>query len=306
MAESTKQLKQKIKTVRSLQKITKAMEMIARSKMKKAIDGALATRVYALLALEMLVSISADVFHKNVFLKKGSGDRVLLVYIASNKGLCGGYNAQLLRAAKKYFSSHHYKGELVDFVVVGKYAFLHSQKIPGKVVKSFGYTKSFTHFADGQEIYKFVLDAYRSGNYKKAVVIYTNYLSVFSREPIVKELLPISPKSLKNMIEHLGSTEDDIVIKHLKHRQEFERYLYEPSREEVLDRIVPELVSIQLYQSILESKASEESSRMVAMKSASENGEKMGKTLEVAYNRARQALITKEIIEIASATEAMV
>ncbi len=306
MAENTKQLKQKIKSVKSLQKITKAMEMIARSKMKKAIDSALSTRIYATLALELLVNVSADVFHRNVFLRKGeSGEKTLVVYIASDKGLCGGYNAQVFRAAKKYFASRHHKSQETDFVVIGKYAHLHATKLNGQILKTFNYSKSFFRFSDGAEIYDLVLSLYAKGGYKKAVIIYTNYLSIFSREPIVKELLPISPKSLKNMIEHLGSTEDDIVIHSLKHK-EFAEYIYEPSKEEVLDTVVPKLVSIQIYQSILESRASEESGRMVAMKSASENGEKIGKELEVVYNRARQASITKEIIEIASATEAMV
>ncbi len=305
MAESTKQLKQKIKSVKSLQKITKAMEMIARSKMKKSIHYALATRVYATLALELLVNVSYDIFHKNIFLESGKKEgKLLVLYIASDKGLCGSYNTQILKAVKKYFASHHYKNESVEFVTVGKYAEIHARKIPGKILKSFGDIKNLDDFSKGEEIYNFILGQYRTLNYKKALVVYTNYLSVFSREPIVRELLPVSERSLKNMIEHLGSLEDDIKIRSLKDK-DFKRYIYEPSPEIVLDRIVPELVSIQIYQSLLESKASEESGRMVAMKSASENGEKLGKELEITYNRARQAAITKEIIEISSAAEAI-
>src|SRR3989344_3100544 len=305
MAENIKQLKQKIKSVKSLQKITKAMEMIARAKMKKSINDALLTRTYATLALELLVNISYDIFHKNVFLDDRSREgKILVIYIASDKGLCGGYNTQILKAAKKYFSSHHYKDEKVEYVTIGKYAEIHARKLPGKILQSFGDFKEVNSFSGGKKIYDFILSEYATRKYKKALIIYTNYLSVFSREPAVRELLPVSEKSLKNMIEHLGGVEDDIKIRSLKDRG-FKRYLYEPSPETVLDLIVPELVSIQIFQSILESRASEESGRMVAMKSASENGEKIGKELEITYNRARQAAITKEIIEISSAAEAI-
>lgn len=305
MAENTKQLKQKIKSVRSLQKITKAMEMISRAKMKKAIQDALLTRIYATLALELLVNISRDIFHKNIFLEAGDRDgKLLVIFIASDKGLCGGYNTQVLKAAKKYFSSHHYKDEKVEYVTIGKYAEIHAKKLPGRILRAFSDFRNINSFADGKMIYDFVLSEYATGNYKKAIIIYTNYLSIFSREPAVRELLPVSEKSLKNMIEHLGGAEDDIKMHSLKDRN-FKRYLYEPSPETVLDAIVPDLVSTQIFQSMLESRASEESGRMVAMKSASENGEKIGKELEITYNRARQAAITKEIIEISSAAEAV-
>ncbi len=192
----------------------------------------------------------------------------------------------------------------MDFVTIGKYAGVHARKFNGQIIKSFNEIKDLKLFSSGQEIYDFVISRYKSMEYKKAVIVYTNYISVFSRETIVRELLPLSNKSLKNMIEHLGGVEDDIKLKSLKNK-DFSRYIYEPSPQVILDLVVPELVATQIYQSLLESKASEESGRMVAMKSASENGEKMRSELEITYNRARQAAITKEIIEISSAAEAI-
>ncbi len=305
MSNNPKELKQKIKSVKSLQKITKAMEMIARSKMKKAIDTALLTRAYATLALKLLVNISKYVFHDNIFLNNGKGDKILIIYIASDKGLCGGYNLQVFKSLKKYIASHHIKKSKIDFVCIGKYAVMNAKKIGVNVIAEYRANLDYTKYIEGNEIYNLVLDKYKTGEYQKAVVVYTNYVSIFKREPHIRELIPISKKSLKNMIERLGGAEDDIHLKKLDEK-DFLKYEYEPNAKYVMDIIIPKLISNQIYQSILESKASEESSRMVAMKSASENGEKMANGLEIIYNQARQSTITREIIEISSGAEALV
>ena len=305
MAGNPKELKQKIGSIKSLQKITKAMEMIARSKMKKAIDTALLTRSYATLALKLLVNISKYVFHDNVYLNKGKGDRVLIVYISSDKGLCGAYNQQVYKSLKKYIDSHKSIKNKIDFICIGKYAGLNARRFGGNIIGEYRASLDYTNYIEGEDIYNLVLNRYKTGEYQKAVVAYTNYLSIFRREPHIRELIPVSKKSLKNMIERLGSGGDDIHLKNMNEK-DFLKYEYEPNAKYVLDIIIPKLISNQIYQSILESKASEESSRMVAMKSASENGEKMAKELEIIYNQARQSAITKEIIEISSGAEALV
>lgn len=305
MAGNPKELKQKIGSIKSLQKITKAMEMIARSKMKKAIDTALLTRSYATLALKLLVNVSKYVFHDNVFLNNGKGNRILIIYVASDKGLCGSYNQQVYKSLKKYLENSKIKNIKQDYVCIGKYASLNAKRLGGNIVGEYKASLDYKNYVEGEDIYKLVLDKYKTGEYEKAVIVYTNYVSIFKRDPHIRELIPVSRKSLKNMIERLGGAEDDIHLKKLEEK-DFLKYEYEPNAKYVLDIIIPKLISNQIYQSILESKASEESSRMVAMKSASENGEKMAKELEVIYNQARQSAITKEIIEISSGAEVLV
>jgi F-type H+-transporting ATPase subunit gamma len=304
MQSNPKILKQKIKSINSLQKITKAMEMIARSKMKKAIDTALLTRVYAILALKLLVNVSKYVFHDNVFLNKGKGDKILIIYVASDKGLCGGYNLQVFKELKKYTAKIRNKKNKIDFICIGKYASINATKIGGNILREYKTNLDYTNYVEGKNIYNLILEKYKTSEYQKAIVVYTNYVSIFKREPTIRELIPISKKSLKNMIEKLGGGEDDIYLRNLNEK-DFLKYEYEPNAKYVLDIIIPELISNQVYQSILESKASEESARMVAMKSASDSGNKMAKELEIVYNRARQSAITKEIIEISSGAEAV-
>jgi len=132
------------------------------------------------------------------------------------------------------------------------------------------------------------------------LLVHTNYISIFAREALIKNLLPLSEKSIVETIEKLGGQEDWTNMPEVAHKKEFSQYLFEPSAEEVLDRVVPELIAVTIFQAILESRASEESSRMVAMKTASEQSQKLGDTLSLSYNRARQAHITREIIEITS------
>lgn len=304
MNKNPKELKQKINSVKSLQKITKAMEMIARGKMKKAVDTALLTRIYATLALKLLVNISKYFFHDNVYLNKGKGDKILVIYISSDKGLCGGYNLQIFKELKKYIATHKSKKTKLDFICIGKYASINAKRVSGNIIGEYKVGLDYTNYVEGKDIYDLVLEKYKTLDYEKAIVVYTNFVTIFKREPTIRELIPISKRSLKNMIEKLGSVEDDIVLKNLKEK-DFLKYEYEPSSKYVMDTIIPELISNQIYQSILESKASEESARMVAMKSASENGERMANDLEIVYNQARQGIITKEIIEISSGVEAL-
>lgn len=300
---ATKELKQKIKSVASLQKITKAMEMIARAKMKRYIDEALGSRSYAMLALELLDSVSTDPAHKNIYLSAPHGAHsTLVLYIASDKGLCGSYNAQIFKQAEKYFEGHFKSKDhsRVEVVTVGRNAYLQARKLGFEVTERFDKLNGSSHYAELRPVADLLLEKYRSGNYKKVVVVYSNFISIFNRETVIKNILPLKARSVHRGIDELGGAEDRLHTKEPVHRKEFSGYLYEPSAEEVFDTVVPELVSVAIFQTILESRASEESARMVAMKTASDNSEKLGAELNMIYNRARQAQITKEIIEIAA------
>ncbi len=293
-------LKQKIKSVGSLQKITKAMEMIARAKMKRMIGEALASRAYATLALEILESVSAEKDYHNLYLEAPKGAHTTLVlFIASDRGLCGPYNAEIRRKATDYFKNYfrHKNPSRFEFVTVGRNAYKEALRLGVRVSKSFEHLSGST-FHELRSVADLIIEKYKTAKYNRVLIVYSNFISIFKREVIIKNLLPLSTKSIEESIEEVGGTEESIALPSLEHKQEFKSYLYEPSPEAVLDTVIPELSATLIFQAILEARASEESARMVAMKTASDNSEKLGRELEMIYNRARQAEITKEIIEI--------
>ncbi len=304
MAENIKELKQKIRSVESIGKITKAMEMIARSKMKQAVDNALATRTYATLALELLVNISSkNGDEPHVLLSRPKSPKTLIIHIASNKGLCGSFNAQMNKVLHLVISGGGL--EEVDFITIGKKAREQVVRLGKYPILTFDETNDSPKFEDYRMLYDEVISSFMQEKYKSVVMLYSNFLNVFSREQIGREILPVSAQNVKNLIEHLGRIEDDIEIINLEKQQQFSEYVYEPNVNVILETVLPKLVAVQIFQGLLESRASEESARMVAMKSATDNSNKFKNDLSVRYNRARQASITNEIIEISSGASAV-
>lgn len=297
---TTRSLKQKIKSIGSLQKITKAMEMIARAKMKKMIGEALSSRSYAVLALEILESISTEKDYHNLYLEAPKGAHTtLVVFIASDRGLCGPYNAEIRRKTERYFRNYfkHKSPSRFEFVTIGRNAYKEASRLGVKVATRFDRLAG-SSFHELRPVSDLIIEKYKTSKYNRVLLVYSNFVSIFKREVIIKNILPLSTKSIEESIEHIGGTEENISLPSLEHKQEFRSYIYEPSPEAVLDTIIPELSATLIFQAILESRASEESARMVAMKTASDNSEKLGQELEMIYNRARQAQITREIIEI--------
>lgn len=306
MSQDTKTIKTKMATVGNLKKITKAMEMVARGKMKKAVHNAVSARSYARFALELLVNLSGDKENGSPFLvsPKG-GERNLFLHIASNKGLCGGYNASLLRSIAISLKGEEKSN--VDIVAVGKYAARHGDKTGVSVIKRFDNISEDINIGEIEELCDFVINNFLSGRYKKVFVSYANFVSAFKQDPVVRQLLPVSRESLTETIEKAGGEEDNIVLNTKRDLNIGNKsvYLFEPSEADVLNLVVPRLVRSQIYQSLLEAGASEQSARMVAMKNANESANKMSKELLLSYNKARQAGITKEILEIAAGADAV-
>lgn len=301
MAGNIKAIKGQISSIASLRKITRAMEMVARSKMKRAIDSAVAARPYTERALELLAELSnEEVVDKHPLLENGEGDRTLVIHIASEKGLCGGYNAQSLRSLEQF--AENTEGE-IHIVTIGKYAIRHAEKIEGLLLETFSVGEN-VDTDDAEKIAEFILERFLAGFYRNVFISYTNFETVFVQENLVRQILPVTRESLVALVETAGGEGDGKTLEETS-AERFVDYKFEPSRKEVLESILPHLVSVQIYQALLESQASEQSSRMVAMKSATDNATKLGEDLALRYNRARQAGITGEIIEIAAGAEAV-
>jgi F-type H+-transporting ATPase subunit gamma len=299
---NTKTIKTKMASVGNMRKITKAMEMVSRSKMKKSVYIAVNTRAYATRALELMISLSNETMEKNEFLTTPKNtDKVLIVHIASNKGLCGGYNASSLRALNSYLNR---RSDEIEFITVGKYARRHAGKVDRKVLENFEDFPETPKVEDINELSDLVINKFLSGEYKKVLISYTKYTSPFHQVPTIRKILPLSHMSLKNIIDELGIVggEENIGDDEIKNPKQ---YIYEPDEDAILNIVVPRLAKLQIYQGLLESNASEQSSRMVAMKNSTDNAEKMGKDLLLNYNKARQGSITKEILEIAAGADAV-
>ena len=293
MAISTKAIKNRIKSVNNTKKITKAMEMVAASKMRRAVERSVASREYAGCALKMLVNISKDNLLQHPLLKPGSGNKTMLVIVSSDKGLCGGFNINIFKELKQYMDAHD---EVVEAVCVGKYSERFAKKLKLHVVGSFIDMPDNLSPEDIRGIARLVTDEYLKGDYRRVRMVYTNFISAMSNQVEIRGLLPVTETHLTRSIESTGgeSNKESVAISSMK------LYQFEPSDEAVLNLVVPILTEVQIYQSLLESTASEYSSRMVAMKSASENADEMVDDLTLSFNKARQASITQEILEIAS------
>ena len=293
MAMQTKTIKQKMKSVANIGKITKAMEMISVSKMRKAIEKRNSSLPFAQESLQVLKDLSQHKNLSNVYLEKKEGKKILLVIVASNKGLCGGYNINVSKQVSQFIQEH--KDFDIDAIAVGK----QSQKIAVRnnipLIASFD---NFSHYYTAGEVHsllQFIFEKYHEDEYSEVRVAYTEFFSSISYEAKVKPLIPLS---LEHAEEIIASEEDE-------KQTNFVHYIFEPNEQEVLDTVVPAILLTILYQFLLEGLASEHSSRVSAMRNASDNAKELGEKLKINYNRARQAVITQEIAEIVGGSSAV-
>ncbi len=301
----------------NLQKITRAMEMVARSKMKRAVDQAEKTRRYALESLQVLSSLSREAKEKNIFLDADVADRerVLIVYIAADRGLCGGYNITSGKKLNAYLADKDANKANTDVLAIGKYARIYAEKAGLNVVSTHSLPDKAAS-SDIKPVSDSIMELFESEVYSHAVILYTNYISPFSQETLLVDLLPLNQAQILDAIDRINENSKTIKSKSsdelTKERVDNEEnlaskneYIFEPSEEEVVSQVIPQLLHVFVFQAYLEAVASEHSSRMVAMKNATENADSLGKELTLKYNRARQAAVTSEILEISAGADAV-
>ena len=304
---STKEIKQKIKSTGNIKKIAKTMEMVSVSKMRKAVDRAVASRVYAKYALELLVNLSKhkDVTHPLMTERKGTppAGGELLIVVAGNKGLCGGYNSQLQKSLNIYFkkASSTMLGTSesvrnIKAITVGKYGEKICRKLAVPIVASFNTFSEKSTTDETKILSDFAVGEFLKGEYKSAKILYTEFLKSTSYKPALRELFPVSVKSLANVLELIDVTVSDNTLVD---------YTFEPDINSIVDGILPGLVDTVVHQSLSEAFASEHSARMFAMKNAGDNAAGILSKLTLSYNRARQDGITRELSEIVAGAEAL-
>jgi len=294
---STRDIRRRIKSVKSTAQITKAMQLVAAAKMKKAQDQATNGRAYAESMNKILVALreaAEDGAHP--YFDEGKGDKTLVVVIASDKGLCGALNTNLF---KKLLSAK-LEGD-VDYVTIGRKASQALSRLRKNLVADFP-IKDPAKFTDLRTAGNFVQDKFRTSSYKKVLVAFNNFVNTVTTVPTVEQLLPVNKVTLggKRSFEGMGSA-----LEVAETSADVPEYTFEPSAAAVFDTILPQYVNNTLYQMLLEARASEHSSRMVAMKNATDNAKQMLKDLSLEYNKLRQAAITNELLEITTAKMAL-
>lgn len=295
----TKEIKRRIKSVKNTKKITKAMELVAASKMKRAVSSTLASRLYAEYSWEILTSIAKSLEETTnpLFLER-EVKNILLVLITSNRGLCGAYNAQAIKRSLIYFKNENTN---VDILTIGKKGDTAMRRIGKNIIASFVELPDHITLRDILPISKMLIDEYTKGTYDKVVVDYTDFVSALTQKANLRQIIPVRKESLREFIESVGDNIDNI----LEQKKEKINYLFEGDKDKLLGSLAEKLTRMQIYQMLLESNASEQSSRMVAMKNANEASGEMIDDLTLVFNKARQANITREISEISAGMASM-
>jgi F-type H+-transporting ATPase subunit gamma len=286
---SGKEIRNKIKSVESTRKITKAMEMVAASKMRKAQDRMRAARPYG----EKIRRVAGNLSHaltdySHPFLEKREEVKAVgLIAITSDKGLCGGLNTNLLRLALGKMKEWDAEGKKLQVTAIGNKGFGFMMRAGANIVSHVGGLGDRPHLEKLIGPAKVQLDAYMKGEIDVVYIAYTRFINTMKQEPVIEQLLPLS---------------GDLIGSNARNRWD---YIYEPEPKAVIDDLLVRYVEAVLYQSVAENIASEQSARMVAMKSASDNAKNVIGELKLVYNKARQAAITKELSEIVSGAAAV-
>lgn len=315
---SGKEIRRRIKSIKSTGKITKAMEMVSAAKMRKAVAQVLAIRPYAHSAWSVLTNLSRVFDHKNHgLLEVREVKKILAIVVTSNRGLCGSFNSNIFRKIKeeldnpeklkinrfglKKIESKTPNDKLkIDFVTIGKKGEDFIRKMDKNIIATFTDLATVPSIDDVRPLIKVVIEDYLNKKYDKVVVFYTDYVSTIKQETKIRQILPISKIDIEKQISEM-----DVLKSEYKLDEPAVEYKIEPSPQEVLEHILPRLIEMQVYHAVLESSASKESAQMVAMKSATEAAIEMADDLTLAYNQIRQMKITQEIAEISAGRAAL-
>ncbi len=307
---SLKEIRTRISSVKSTQQITKAMKMVAAAKLRRAQDAIEGMRPYASMLKGIIDNLSKNVSSEDLsseFMEERDPEKVLIIAITSDRGLCGAFNNNIIKAsvalANEKYAKQLEQGN-VTFLCIGKRGYEglaargYKTILPQKKNKDGGMETveifqnlSFANIKDTAEV---ILEQFKNGEVDRVELIYNEFQNVITQVVRRNQFLPILPEEAdKNEIKDKDAGQDNI------------DYLFEPSQAEIVEELIPKSLKIQLYSSILDSNASEHGARMSAMDQATENAEELVKDLKLTYNKSRQAAITKEILEIVGGAEAL-
>lgn len=287
---SLKEVKERIVSVSSTQQITKAVKMVAAAKLRKAQDRIVQLRPYSEKLGALLSNVSSGNTEEgmNTYTTVRDVKRVLFIAVTSDRGLCGGFNANVFKAVKNALTKEEYTDADVEVLPIGKKSFDFFRKKGGPINDQHWDVFGNLSFESVREAAEDAMAGFASGKYDKVVLVYNEFKNVATQIVRTEQFLPIV---------ELATVEGDATSN--------TDYIYEPSKDYIIEELIPKSLKIQLYKSVLESNASEHGARMTAMAKATDNADDLLKELKLTYNRTRQAAITKEILEIVGGAEAL-
>ena len=290
-----KEIRGKIKSVQNTRKITKAMEMVAASKMRRAQERMRAARPYADKVRDIAAHMSrANPEYRHPFMVSNEGAKAAgIVLVTTDKGLCGGMNTNVLRASMQKFKELEVQGKTIEATAIGSKGLGFLNRLRAKVVSNVVQLGDTPHLEKLIGAVKVQLDLYSEGKVSAVYLAYTRFVNTMKQEPVIEQLLPLSA-------EQFERTEDDGTTPSTQWD-----YIYEPDAQAVVDELLVRYVEALVYQAVAENMASEQSARMVAMKAASDNAKTVINELQLVYNKSRQAAITKELSEIVGGAAAV-
>jgi F-type H+-transporting ATPase subunit gamma len=308
----SKEIRTKIKSVENTSKITKAMEMVAASKMRKAQDRMRASRPYAekIRNVAAHLSFSQSEYNHPFLIKRDVVKNIGLIVVSSDKGLCGGLNTNMLRLSVNQMKTWETEGKAIKVSAIGNKGLSFMTRVGADIQSHITGLGDVPHMEKLIGTVKVMLDAYTAGEIDQLFICYTKFINTMKQEPEMQQLLPLSGENMGAHAEHeeveplsaSGVIKGAVNIGIAKGHWD---YIYEPEAQPVIDELLVRYVESLIYNAVAENMASEQSSRMVAMKSASDNAATVIDELKLVYNKARQAAITKEISEIVGGAAAI-
>jgi F-type H+-transporting ATPase subunit gamma len=291
MSGALKEVRNRIQSVKSTQQITKAMKMVSAAKLRRAQDAIVQMRPYAQKLQEMLANIvgSAEGDVSMALTVERPVQKVMVIVITSDRGLCGGYNSNLIKLAKQVIADKYAnvaaKGN-AEMLTLGKKGFEHFSKNKFKVIDRYWHIFSDLSFEHVAAVAKFAMDVFEKGDIDAVELVYSEFKNAATQKFTVEQFLPVKKSEKKK-----GEAKAD--------------FIFEPDKNILIKELMPKILNTQLYKAILDAHASEHGARMTAMDKATENAEELLKNLKISYNRARQAAITTELTEIVSGAAAL-
>ncbi|MCJ7699979.1 MAG: ATP synthase F1 subunit gamma [Anaerolineales bacterium] len=292
---SAREVKLRIQSIKNIAQVTRALQAVSASKVKKAMQAMYRTRPYAMKAWQILTHIAAqpgrEMIHP-LFAHREQVNNVLVLMISGDRGLAGAYNTNIVRFLIQQFGDYEIP---IKYITVGRKGRDLMIRRGGKILAEFSNLPAAPTFQDVSAIGRLAVDEFLSGNADEVYLVYTDFVNMVKQIPTVKKLLPLEVISGEGRVEEfapgIGSSTGV--------------YLYEPGQDEILDQIIPRFTALQVFQAIMESLASEHAARMVAMKNATDNATELSAALQLEYNKARQQTITSEMLDIAGGAEAL-
>ena len=279
---SIKEVKNRIGSVKSTQKITKAMKMVAAAKLKKAQDKVVQLRPYSKKLNEILSNLSGSVSN-DLFLEKEINN-ILVIIISSDKGLCGSFNSNLIKQFTSYCDNINTKK--VSVLPIGKKAYDFFKKSEYNLILDYWQSLNGFSYEKSSVICDYIISSFLDSKYDKVAIIYNEFKNVAVQKSVADDFLPVIPESNEK-------------------KESNKNYIFEPNKNKIVNNLIPQSLKTQFLKAVLESNASEQGSRMTAMSQATDNAGELLKELKLTYNRTRQAAITKEILEIVGGAEAL-